>query len=112
MQLAHRIAYKLTKGNIPNNLNVLHTCDNTSCVNPNHLYLGTQKQNAQDAVIRNRYPNRKGEFNPQVKLTKEQVLEIKATPRVRGSGVVLANKFGVSTTKIAQIRNNKAWSHV
>lgn len=57
---AHRVAYELCKGQIPKGLNVLHTCDNPACVNPKHLYLGTQSNNMIDAYQRRRrLPNTK-----------------------------------------------------
>lgn len=51
---AHRVAYEILVGPIPEGLNVLHTCDNSPCVNPAHLYLGTLKDNAQDTLRRGR----------------------------------------------------------
>lgn len=51
---AYRVSYQLFKGEIPKGMSVLHECDNPSCVNPNHLKLGTQKENMQDASKRNR----------------------------------------------------------
>jgi hypothetical protein len=55
--LAHRVSYELFNGEIIDNLNVLHKCDNKLCVNPNHLYLGTQSQNNIDMYNRNRQDN-------------------------------------------------------
>src|SRR5438445_13527509 len=60
---AHRMAYKLVNGAIPNKINVLHTCDNRACVNPKHLYLGTQIDNMRDCRIHGRFPNRRDEFS-------------------------------------------------
>lgn len=55
---AHRASYFLHVGSIPKGLNICHHCDNPKCVNPNHLFLGTQKQNIHDAMSKNRYRGR------------------------------------------------------
>lgn len=55
---AHRVAWLLTNGPTPDGLGVLHKCDTPLCVNPAHLYLGDQKQNAADTIARGRYGNR------------------------------------------------------
>lgn len=109
---AHRISYKLNKQWDLGDYHVLHQCDNPSCVNPDHLVLGTHQDNMIDRGKKNRTHRAVGEKNHQAKLTAKDVFEIKATEKLRGSGVSLANKFGVSPTKIAQIRNNKAWIHL
>lgn len=54
-RLAHRVSYLFYKGNFKRRLKVRHTCDNTLCVNPNHLILGSQRDNVHDAINRNRY---------------------------------------------------------
>ena len=54
-ELAHRVAWTLYKGTIPNGLLVLHHCDTPLCVNPNHLFVGTQSDNIKDCVKKGRY---------------------------------------------------------
>lgn len=54
MEFAHRASYKLFRGDIPETICVLHKCDVRPCVNPNHLFLGTKKDNAQDAISKGR----------------------------------------------------------
>lgn len=72
---AHRVAYKLYKGEIADGMNILHDCDNPSCVNPNHLYQGTLAQNSQDCAKRKRnfVPNNRGEKSNSAVLTLDQV---------------------------------------
>lgn len=54
----HRLSYQMYKGVVPDDLNVLHTCDNALCCNPNHLYLGTQLDNIKDRTLKQRTRNR------------------------------------------------------
>ena len=69
---AHRVSYKLWKGDIPSKLYVLHTCDNRACVNPDHLYLGDQFKNMDDMYRKKRNNQPKGENHPNAKLTKQK----------------------------------------
>jgi predicted DNA-binding transcriptional regulator AlpA len=64
MQRAHRVAYELTYGPIPEGLDVLHNCDTRPCVRPDHLFLGTQLDNMKDMHRKGRCPSSKGKPRP------------------------------------------------
>lgn len=73
---AHRVAYELYHGiTLNSNQHILHSCDNPSCVNPNHLHIGTHADNMREKVERKRHP--RGETNGSHKLTEEQVRVIR-----------------------------------
>ena len=104
MQSAHRLAWFLAHGPIPPDMFVLHKCDHPSCVNPDHLFLGTQADNVQDARKKGKYANPKnrvrGDGHGKVKLTIAAVEEIRREyqqhSRVKyGVRTKLAKKFGV-----------------
>lgn len=111
IQLAHRAAWLLTHGELPTDKHVLHKCDNPRCVNPDHLFLGTQKDNVQDAVSKNRMKGQPGEKNCKAKLTAKQVKEIRALAK-KGNANSLAKKFSVTSTTIHDIVSRKHWNHV
>jgi hypothetical protein len=100
---AHRVSAFLSGLNITNKL-VCHTCDNPSCVNPSHLFVGTQKDNAQDALKKRRHYV--GEKNGRSKLTEENVKEILASNL---NGQQLADKFGVTRSTINNVRRGASW---
>jgi hypothetical protein len=88
---------------------IMHKCDIRACVNPHHLELGTLADNNRDMFSKGRgcIPHRKGENANGVKLTDEQVEEIKSHPRKLGIMVELSRKYGVSATLIGYIKNGK-----
>jgi hypothetical protein len=110
---AHRHAYALTHGPIPDGLMVCHSCDNRICVNPDHLFLGTGTDNMQDMAAKGRAAGfkRRGELHPMAKLTDAQATEIKARYVRRGPGSrpntkELCREFGVSESTIYAIAND------
>ncbi len=110
--LAHRLSWELHNGPIPDGLCVLHKCDTPPCVNPDHLFLGTQKDNIQDAFKKGRLFIPKGEDNKQSKLKNEDIIEIRKLREQGYTQVLLGKMFGVRHTTIGNICNNKTWKHV
>lgn len=107
LRRAHRVAWELTNGTIPNGLHVLHNCpggDNPRCVNPNHLWLGTNLDNAIDRERKGRGNDRRGEKNGRCKLSDSQVAEIRQRHATGGiSKTKLAAEYGVSEANIRLI---------
>jgi hypothetical protein len=101
---AHRLSYELHIGQIPPGLIICHHCDNPGCVNPGHLFIGTQKDNAQDALRKKRHYV--GEKNGRSKLTEENVKEILNSSL---NGQKLAEKFGVTRSTINHVRRRTTW---
>lgn len=106
---AHRVSWILFKGEIPEELYVCHTCDNRSCVNPYHLFLGTNQENTKDRDNKERQA--RGEKQGASLLTSEEVKYIRDNYR-RGNGGILARKFGVSRSAISCITTGKYWRHL
>lgn len=93
---------------------VLHHCDNPPCFNPDHLFVGTQKDNAVDMERKGRSyrTNFRGSMLPQAKLTEENVVEIKKLLSENVTGLAIAKKFNVGAMAISRIKNGKYWKHV
>lgn len=111
MLKAHRVSWFLFKGQIPASLCVLHKCDNPACVNPDHLFLGTLKDNTRDMIRKGR-DAACGERNHESKLSPAQVAEIIA---LRKEGVMLkyiSAQFGISMGHVSQIASGGRWGHV
>lgn len=107
---AHRVSYQLWKGDIMSNMYVLHICDNRSCVNPEHLYLGDQFQNMNDMYKRKRDYHLKREYHPNSKLTEQKVKEIRKLLKSGMMGKDIAIKFNLHRQTIYNIGSGKTWA--
>ena len=109
---AHRLAWIVANGPIPAGQHVLHKCDVRSCLNPAHLFLGTQRDNMRDMRAKGRGVDpvtNLGEAHHSAKLTADKVRKIRVDPRPSRA---VATDYGVHPTLIQLIRKNKIWRHV
>lgn len=104
---ANRAAWILFHGPIPPGLLVCHVCDNRRCIEPSHLFLGTNDENMADMVAKGRAPM--GSRNGLAKLTEADVIAIYTMP---GNTKAIAERFGVSNTNVRDIRSGYIWGHV
>lgn len=104
----HRLSFELHRGVIPAGMNICHRCDNRLCINPDHMFLGTNAENMADKVSKGRQA--RGESIAQSKLTEEDVIAIRASKGI--SQTSIAKQFGVSHDLIALVRSRKIWRHV
>lgn len=109
-KLAHRVAYERFVGHITPGLCVLHKCDVRSCVNPSHLMLGTQDQNIKDRQEKGR--QKKGEMDPQHKLSSSEVAEMRMMYKHGIMPTELSRRFGVCRSRVTEIVSGKAWKHL
>jgi hypothetical protein len=122
---AHRVSYQLHFGDIPRGLFICHKCDNRSCVNPSHLFVGTAKENSVDMKEKGRscagekspsrrFPeNYQGEKSGMHKLKLDEVMYIKSSYGKNGhTQTSLAKQFGVTQSAVWCVLRGKTWSHV
>jgi hypothetical protein len=108
---AHRLAYETFIGPIPDGLSVCHHCDNPGCVNPDHLFAGSQADNLADMIGKGRQIIPRGEAKKNSKLTESAVAAIRAAPRRRGALDELAARYGVTKPVIWAVRARRTWRH-
>jgi hypothetical protein len=111
--LAHRLSYLLAHGIVPDGLNICHTCDNPVCVNPDHLFAGTQLDNVRDMINKSRQVNLKGSSHGMAKLTEAQVSAIRAeyVPYVVTSRH-LSDKYCITVSSVKSVLQHRQWKHV
>lgn len=109
---AHRVAYFLKNGPIPDQMSVCHSCDVRNCVNPDHLWLGTNADNVRDRNEKGRDGDRRGTKNGRAKLTEASVSEIRELLAAGEQKRVIAVRYGVSDVAISMIGLGKTWRHV
>ena len=112
---AHRVAWEMAHGPIPDGMNVLHRCDNPPCVNVEHLFLGTMKDNTRDMMAKGRQsapPHLCGERHGGSRLNKNAVMAILCLRAQGWKLKLLASEFDVSLGHVGSIVTRKTWKHV
>lgn len=104
---SNRVSFELYNGPIPEGQCVCHRCDNKWCVNPDHLFLGTSKENTDDKVRKGR--QNRGLTHGMVKLSEESVRAIRASSE---SLTFLGHKHNVTAQNIFRIKHRKTWRHI
>lgn len=109
--LAHRHAYELANGPIPDGMQVCHTCDNPPCCNPGHLFLGTHQDNMADRQSkgRTRTGTTRGEKSNLARLTQAQVVEIRGRYRNGETQTAIARDYGITNSGVWRIVHGKTW---
>lgn len=107
VQKSHRVSYQIYIGEIPLNFKILHRCDNTSCVSPFHLFVGTQKDNVDDMILKNRQYDKSGINGTNRKLSEAQIRYIRIYKNITTTEI--GKLFNISVGYVSKIRNNLHW---
>lgn len=111
VELAHRISWLMFKGKIPNDMKVCHKCDNPPCINPSHLFLGSQKENVKDMFQKKRKIH-EGINHPGAKLTNENIKEIRKLLREGKTQQYIADKYNISNGHVGSIKHRRTWKEI
>lgn len=106
---AHRVSWMIYRGEIPEALQICHKCDVRNCVNPSHLFLGTQRDNMRDRDIKGRV--RRGATHAFAKLTDDDIINIRLLAKTQ-SHTKIACHYKVSDSNISRIVNRHTWTHI
>lgn len=113
-RLAHRVAYEAMRGPIPKGMVLCHKCDNPGCVNPDHMFVGTQADNVRDMVQKGRIsraerPQQWGTGNGNSRITDDVVRAILLSPLPQREA---AKAYGVAPSWVQRIRKREVWRHI
>ena len=112
VMVASRAAYAVFRGAIPDGGSILHRCDTPSCINPDHLFVGTQADNMRDMAAKKRQRPRRGRQNPNAKLCEEAVRQIRAQRNEGLTYRAIAEFFGVTEQTVFAVMTKRLWGHV
>lgn len=104
--LAHRASWLLQRGEIPAGMCVCHHCDNPACINPDHLFLGTNEDNVKDRVLKGRSARSDGEHNANAKLSWSDVYFIRSSDK---TSTELAGQYGLTIAAVAKVKRGATW---
>lgn len=112
-RLAHRVSYVIHNGELPSNRLVCHHCDNPTCTNPAHLFLGTYRDNTRDSQTKGRFHKARGQAHGRAQFTEAQIAQMRSdwVPLVFTLKMVAA-KHGVSINTLKDIIYRKTWKHI
>lgn len=112
MRGAHRVAWELVNGPIPDGMCVCHHCDNPPCVNPAHLFLGTLADNNRDRATKGRSADMRGERSHRARLTTAQAQDIRRRRLAGETITALAREFNIHHGTVSRIAKAQTWSHL
>jgi|SRR6188508_111364 len=110
--LAHRVSWTIFKGNLDLEILVCHTCDNPPCCNPEHLFLGTDKDNSIDAFSKGRIKRHKGENHARSKFKNEDIENIRSLKREGKTQKEISEMYSVTISAIKHILKKRTWIHI
>lgn len=108
--MAHRLSWEIHRGAIPDGMNVLHSCDNPPCVNPGHLFLGSQADNVADMVAKGR--QQRGAKHAHSKLTDAEAVVMRTAYLAGTTTAELAARFGRTKTGVTYVLRGEGWRHL